>query len=99
MPQPLRVDTADLRNSAGLLDVATDAATTQLSQNSSAMAGCQSGWVGTTFAAFERLRDTWDGLDAARADRLGDIARNLYRSADLYDHRDEESGADVEQTL
>lgn len=99
MPQPLRVDTADLRNSAGLLDVATDAAATQLSQNSSAMAGCQSGWVGTTFGAFERLRDTWDGADAVRAERLADIARNLYRSADLYDYRDEESAANVEQTL
>lgn len=99
MPEPLRVDTAELRSSAALLDVATDAAATQLSQNSSAMAGCQSGWVGTPFAAFERVRDTWDGADAARADRLADIARNLYRSADLYDHRDEESATNVEQTL
>ena len=40
-----------------------------------------------------------DGADAGRADRLGDIARNLYRNADLYDHRDEESAANVEQTL
>lgn len=63
------------------------------------MAGCQSGWAGSTFAAFERVRDTWDGADAARTDRFGDIARNLYRSADLYDHRDEESAANVEQTL
>jgi uncharacterized protein YukE len=63
------------------------------------LAGCQTGWAGATFAAFERVRDTWDRADAARADRLGNIARNLYRSADLYDHKDEESGANVERTL
>lgn len=71
----------------------------QLTQNAGALAGRQSGWAGTAFAAFEAVRDTWELADAARADRLGDIAMNLYRSADIYDHRDEASGEDIEQTM
>lgn len=99
MPQPLHVDTAELRMSAARLDAVNDATSAQLTQNASALAGCQSGWAGTAFAAFEAVRDTWELADAARAERVGDIAMNLYRSADLYDHRDQTSAEDLEQKL
>ena len=99
MPQPLHVDTAELRMSADRLDAVNGATSAQLTQNACALAGCQSGWAGTAFAAFEAVRDTWELADAARADRLGDIAMNLYRSADIYDHRDQASGEDIEQTM
>lgn len=99
MPQPLHVDTAELRLSAARLDDVNGTTTAQLTQNSGALAGCQSGWVGTAFAAFEAVRDTWELADVARADRLGDIAMNLSRSADLYDHRDLTSGENIEQSL
>lgn len=99
MPQPLHVDTTELRLSAASLDAANSSTSAQLTQNARALAGCQSGWVGTPHAAFEQVRDTWELADAARADRLGDIAIYLYRSADIYDHRDEASGEDIEQTM
>jgi uncharacterized protein YukE len=75
------------------------ATSVQLTQNTAALDGCQSGWAGTAFAAFEAVRDTWELADAARADRLGDIAMTLYRSADVYDHRDQTSERDLEQTM
>jgi WXG100 family type VII secretion target len=99
LPQPLQVDTAELRMSAGRLDAVNGAATAQLTQNAGALAGCQSGWAGTASAAFEAVRDAWDLADAARADRLGDITMNLYRSADIYDHRDQASAEDLAQSL
>lgn len=99
MPQPLHVDTTELRMSAAHLDAVNGTTSAQLTQNSRALAGCQSGWAGTAFAAFEAVRDTWELADAARADRLGDIAMNLYRSADIYDHRDQTSGEDIDQTM
>ena len=99
MPQPLEVDTAELRLNSGRLDAHNATTSAQLTQNAGALAGCQTGWAGTTFAAFEQVRDTWDRADAARADRIGDIALNLYRSADLYDHRDQSSAEDIERTL
>ena len=99
MPQPLQVDTAELRLNSGRLDALNGTTSAQLTQNAGALAGCQTGWAGTAFAAFERVRDTWDRADAARADRIGDIALNLYRSADLYDHRDQSSAEHIEQTL
>ena len=85
--------------SAARLEAVNGATSTQLTQNAGALAGCQSGWAGTAFAAFEAVRDTWELADAARADRLGDIAMDLYRSADIYDHRDQASAEDLEQTL
>lgn len=99
MPQPLQVDTAELRMSAARLDAVNAATSAQLTQNAGALTSCQSGWAGTAFAAFEAVRDTWELADAARAQRLGDIAMNLYRSADLYDHRDQTSAEDLEQKL
>jgi len=75
------------------------ATSVQLTQNAAALGGCRSGWAGTTFAAFEAVRDTWELADAAGADRLGDIAMTLYRSADVYDHRDQTSERDLEQTM
>ena len=99
MPQPLQVDTAELRISAARLDAVTGATSAQLTQNAGALAGCQSGWAGTAFAAFEAVRDTWELGDAARADRLGDIAMNLYLSAYIFDHRDQASAEDLEQTM
>jgi uncharacterized protein YukE len=99
LPPPLRVDTAELRLNGGRLDTLNGTTSAQLTQNACALGGCQSGWAGTAFAAFEQVRDTWDCADAARADRMGDIALNLYRSADLYDHRDQTSAEDIEQTL
>ena len=97
MPQPLHVDTTQLRIHAARLDVANGEATTQLTSNAKAMTACQPGWAGTTLAAFEQLRDTWELADASRAGRLEDIALGLYRSADLYEHRDETSGEHIEQ--
>ncbi len=85
--------------SAARLDAANAATSAQLTQNAGALAGCQSGWAGTAFAAFEAVRDTWELADTARSDRLGDIAMNLYRSADIYDHRDQASGEDIDQTM
>ena len=99
MPQPLQVDTAELRLNSGRLDALNGTTSAQLTQNAGALAGCQTGWAGTAFAAFERVSDTWDRADAARAYRVGDIALNLYRSADLYDHRDQSSAEHIEQTL
>jgi uncharacterized protein YukE len=99
VPQPLQVDTAELRLSAASLDAVNSSTAAQLTQNARALTGCQNGWVGTPYAAFEQVRDTWELADAARGERLGDIAMNLYRSADLYDHRDQASGEDIEQTL
>jgi WXG100 family type VII secretion target len=99
LPQPLHVDTAELRMSAGRLDAVNAAATAQLTQNAGALAGCQSGWAGTAFAAFQAVRDAWDLADAARADRLAGITMNLYRSADIYDHRDQASAEDLAQSL
>ncbi|WP_158240309.1 WXG100 family type VII secretion target [Mycobacterium hubeiense] len=99
MPQPLHVDTASLRASAGRLDVVNESTTTQLSQNAAALAGCQGGWAGSAFAAFEQVREAWELADAARAEKLGDIALNLYRSADIYDHRDEASAAEIDTTM
>jgi WXG100 family type VII secretion target len=98
LPAPLHVDTAELRISAARLDAVNGATSAQLTQNAGALAGCQSGWAGTAFAAFEAVRDTWELADAGRADRLGNIAMNFYRSADIYDHRDQVSGEDIEQT-
>ena len=99
MPQPLQVDTAELRLNGGRLDALNGTTSAQLTQNAVALAGCQTGWAGTASAAFEQVRDIWDRADAARADRMGDIALNLYRSADLYDHRDQAGADDIEQTL
>ena len=93
MPQPLHVDAAELRLSAGRLDAVNGATSAQLTQNAGALAGCQSGWAGTSFAAVEQVRDTWELADAARANRLGDTAMNRYRSADIYDHRDQATAA------
>lgn len=64
-----------------------------------AMAACHGGWMGTTMSAFEQLRDTWELADASRADRLGDISRNLFRSAALYEQRDHASAENIEQSL
>ena len=99
MPQPLQIDTAELRLNGGRLDALNGKTSVQLTQNAGALGGCQTGWAGTAMAAFDRVRDTWDRADGARADRIGDITLNLYRSADLYDHRDQSSAEDVEQTL
>lgn len=99
MPQPLHVDTAELRMTAARLDAVNGATSGQLTQNSGALADCQGGWAGTAFAAFESVRDTWDLADAARADRLADISMNLRRAADVYDHRDHVSGEDIDQTM
>ena len=99
MPQPLQVDTAALRTSAGQLDAVNDSAATRLTQNSSALADCQSGWAGSAFAAFEQVRETWQAADAARADRLGGIALDFYRSANIYEHGDETGAADIDATM
>jgi WXG100 family type VII secretion target len=99
VPQPLRVDTAELRLNGVRLDALNDATSAQLTKNAAALAACQSGWAGSAFGAFEHVMDTWDRADAARVDRLGDIALNLHRSANLYDHRDQSSAEDIEQTL
>jgi uncharacterized protein YukE len=99
VPQPLKVDTTELRLSAASLDAVNSSTSAQLTQNARALASCQNGWVGTPYAAFEHVRDTWDLADTARGERLADIAMNLYRSADLYDHRDQTSGEDIEQTM
>lgn len=58
MPQPLEVDTAELRLNSGRLDALNGTTSAQLTQNADALAGCQTGWAGTAFAAFERVRDT-----------------------------------------
>lgn len=71
----------------------------QLTQNSSALAGSQTGWAGTTFGAFEQLRDTWEEADTTRAKRLDDIATNLRRSAAQYQFSDEASADDIDTTL
>jgi WXG100 family type VII secretion target len=97
LPQPLHVDPTALRIHAARLDAANAEATTQLTSNAKAMAACQPGWAGTTLAAFEQLRDTWDLADTSRAGCLDDIAMGLYRSADLYEHRDQTSGDLIEQ--
>jgi hypothetical protein len=97
LPQPLHVDTAELRISAARLDAVNGATTAQLTLNAGALTGCQSGRAGTAFAAFEQVRGNWELADAARGDRLGDIALNLYRSADIYDHRDQASAEDLEE--
>jgi uncharacterized protein YukE len=99
VPQFLRVDAAELRLNGGRLDALNESASAQLTQNAGSLAGGQSGWAGSAFAAFERVRDGWDRADAERADRLGDIAVNLYRSADLYEYRDQSSAEDIETTL
>lgn len=98
MPQPLHVDTTQLRIHAARLDAANAEATTQLTSNAKAVAACQSGWAGTTLAAFEQLRDAWDLADTSRAGRLEDIAMGLYHSADLYEHRDQTSSDQIEQS-
>lgn len=85
--------------SADRLDAVNGTTSAQLTQNARALAGCQGGWAGTAFAAFEAVRDTWESADAARADRLNDIAMNLYRTADIYDHRDQSSADDIQQTV
>jgi WXG100 family type VII secretion target len=99
LPQPVDVGTAELRLSAARVDAAEGAASAQLTQNAGALASCHSGWAGTAFAAFEAVRETWEVADAARAQRLGDIAMNLYRSADIYDHIDLVSAEDLQQTM
>lgn len=99
MSQSLHVDTAELRRSGARLDVVNGATSAQLTRNAGALAGCQSGLAGTAFAAFEQVRDAWELADAARADRLGDIAMNLCRSAVIYDHRDQTSADNLAQTL
>ncbi|MGW0160162.1 hypothetical protein ACWDUN_12670 [Mycobacterium sp. NPDC003323] len=85
--------------SAGQLDAANEAASTQLTQNSLALAGCQSGWAGSAFVAFERVRETWETADAARTDLLAGIALDLYRGADIYDYGDESSAAGIDSTM
>jgi uncharacterized protein YukE len=99
LSQSLHVDTAELRISGSRLDVVNGAISAQLTQNAGALASYQSGLAGTAFAAFEQVRDSWELADAARADRLGDIAMDLCRSADIYDHRDQNSADDLERTL
>jgi uncharacterized protein YukE len=79
--------------------MASAAASDQLTQNAAALAGSQTGWAGTTFGAFEQLRDTWEQDDAARAKTLDDIATNLRRSAALYQVADEASADDIGTTL
>lgn len=99
MPQPLRVDSAQLRLRAGQLDTVTNEASTQLTAIAGAMAGCQSGWVGSTHTAFEQLRESWDTADAARARSLDVIETNVLQSAALYDHTDQGSRDDINRTL
>lgn len=97
MPQ-LRVDTAALRMSADRLDTTTVTASSSLSQNAAGLAESQSGWAGSTFAAFEHVRDAWERKDAARTARLEDISVELARSADLYEEQDASSGAAIDST-
>jgi WXG100 family type VII secretion target len=97
LPQPLHVDTTQLRIHAARLDAANAEATDQLTNNAKAVAACQPGWAGSTLAAFEQLRDTWELADTSRARLLEDIAMGLYRSADLYEHRDQTSGDQIER--
>ena len=51
--------------SADQLEAVDSATSAQLTQNAGALGGCQSGWAGMTFAAFEAVRDTWELADAA----------------------------------
>lgn len=99
MPQPLGVDTAQLRLHGARLDSANAEQSTQLTANAAALAACQSAWAGTTFAAFEQLRETWELQDDARTKRLADIAINLLRAADVYEHRDAASGEDIARQM
>ena len=99
MPQQLRTDPAQLRQKAGHLDGVNEAATEQLSQNASALSSAQTAWAGTTFHAYEQLRDTWEQADTARAKHLDDIATSLSRSAALYQFADESSAEAVDRTL
>lgn len=94
MPQPLAVDPTSIQASAGELEMASSAAHDQLVRNASALAEAQSGWAGTSFGAFEKLRETWANADADRTKRLDDIAVSLRRSAVLYQSMDE-AGADA----
>ncbi|GAT17635.1 WXG100 family type VII secretion target [Mycolicibacterium thermoresistibile] len=99
MPQPLKVDPSQLRLQAARLDVASAEAIAKLSANMVAMAGCQMGWKGTALAAFERLRDSWELSDTARATRLEDIALNLHSAANVYEQQDETSGESIDRSI
>lgn len=89
MPQPLKVDPTRIQTSAGQLDSANAAAKEQLARNARALTEGQSGFAGRSFAAFEQLRETWEGADVDRAGRLEDISTGLRRSAALYVDADE----------
>ena len=99
MPQALGVNTARLRGHGSKLDAANAEHTAQLTANAAALSASQTAWAGTTFGAFEQLRDTWELGDAARAKRLDDIAINMLRAADVYDHRDDASGQDIARQM
>lgn len=99
MPQPLKVDPTSIQRSAGELEMANSAADEELARNAAALREAQSGWVGTTFAAFEQLRETWERADADRAARLDDISTSLRRSAAMYQHSDESNATAVGSVL
>lgn len=99
MPQALGVNTAQLRGHGSKLDAVNAEHTAQLTENAAALSASQTAWIGTTYGAFEQLRDTWEFADAARTKRLDDIAINLLRAADVYDHRDDVSGEDIAQQM
>lgn len=99
MPQPLEVDPTQIQASAGQLESANASATEQLARNASALTEGQSGFAGSSFAAFEQLRETWDSNDVDRANRLEDISTNLRRSAALYADADEANAVAVNSAI
>ncbi len=99
MPQPLKLDPTRIQASAGELDMVNSSTRDQLARNATALMEAQSGWAGTTFSAFEQLRDTWERADADRASRLDDIATNLRRSATLYQSTDDAAASAIDSTV
>ena len=99
MPQPLKLDPTLIQASAGQLEAANAAAKDQLARNASALTEGQAGFAGSSFAAFEQLRETWERDDADRATRLDDISTNLRRSAAMYVGTDEANAAAVDSAM
>ena len=99
MPQPLKLDPTRIQASAGELEMANSSARDQFARNAAALTEAQSGWAGTSFGAFEQLRETWERDDADRAARLDDIATNLRCGAALYLYADDGSATAIDSTL
>jgi hypothetical protein len=85
LPQPLHLDTAELRLNGGRLDASQRRNVYSANSECARARRLPERICGQVFAA-EQVRDTWDRADAARADCLGDIALNLYRRADRKAH-------------